>query len=218
MGIPKKPKKLRIVVFVDGQNFYKDCEDFFGHGATHPHLLGQEICHERFGPDRILQEVRYYTGIHAPRRDPAMNSYLQKRLSVMEKNGVTTFSRPLKYRDEYVEDKYNPGKIIKIPKGREKGVDVRIALDMVMVAIDGKYDIAALVSRDTDLNEAINDIYEIRENASRWMVVENVVCFPNIDPDTGVRPPLKRLRLAQRPIHIDQEIFNRIRDNTNYWK
>lgn len=210
MEVPSKPDSLRVVVFIDGQNFYSDCRDVFGHGETHPHLLGREICKPEFGPDRLLKEVRFYTGIHTPERNVRMNSYMQKRLAVMKQNEITVFSRPLKYSQAFIEDRNNPGHCIKVWKGREKGVDVRIALDMVMMAFNGEYEIASLVSRDSDLDEAIRDVYKIREITGKWLAVENVVCVP------PVGSPLKRLHLARRPIKIDHDIFDRIRDDTNY--
>lgn len=211
MVTPKKPDILRVVVFIDGQNFYNDCKDLFGRGETNPDLLGQELCSPVFGPNRILQQVRFYTGIHDPRRESIMNSYMSRRLQTMRNNGVVTIQRPLKYSEVVVEDNNDPGSYIKIWRGREKGIDVRIALDMLMMALDNKYDVASLVSTDTDLEEAIRDIYAIRERLDRWIALENVVC----KPPAGY--PVKRLRSAKRIIKIDQDIYDRIRDDFNYW-
>ena len=50
-----------------------------------------------------------------------------------------------------------PGKIMYDGKGdiREKGVDVKLAVDLVIGAADNLYDIAIVVSSDTDLIPAI---------------------------------------------------------------
>lgn len=214
--IPEKPETLRVVVFIDGQNFYNDCKRVFGHGETHPHLLAQELCSSAVGgPNRTLQEVRFYTGIHGPRRDPKMNSYMQRRLSAMQKNGVTTISRPLKYSEEVVEDRHKRGQYKKIWKGREKGIDVRLALDMVIYAMINKYDIASLVSRDSDLEEAINDVFLIRKAFERWITVENVLCCETTI--SGKSKPLPGLDPPMRTIHFDQDFFDKIRDDTDYW-
>lgn len=45
-------------------------------------------------------------------------------------------------------------------KSREKGIDVKIATDLIVGAFDKKYDVAILVSSDTDLVPAI---YEVRK-------------------------------------------------------
>jgi uncharacterized LabA/DUF88 family protein len=218
MAVPERPDKLRVVVFIDGQNFYNECRRIFRHGETHPHLLGEEICGSQFGTDRVLQEVRFYTGIHDSRREPLKNSYMQKRIRVMKQNDVTTFSRPLKYGEEIVEDRGQPGTYKRMWKGREKGVDVRIALDMVMMAVENKYEIASLASNDSDLEEAINDVFEIRQVAEKWMTVENVVCC-QVDRSTGIEKPLPTLDsdFPMRIIPVNQAMFDRIRDDTNYW-
>jgi uncharacterized LabA/DUF88 family protein len=47
------------------------------------------------------------------------------------------------------------GKIVYDNDIREKGVDVQIAIDLVIGAVENKYDIAIVVSSDTDLIPAI---------------------------------------------------------------
>ena len=41
-------------------------------------------------------------------------------------------------------------------RSREKGIDVKLAIDLIMEAIDEKYDTAILVSSDTDIVPAVN--------------------------------------------------------------
>ena len=43
-------------------------------------------------------------------------------------------------------------------KSREKGIDVKIATDLIIGALDNKYDTAILVSSDTDLVPAIDEV------------------------------------------------------------
>jgi len=43
-------------------------------------------------------------------------------------------------------------------KSREKGIDVKIATDLIIGAIDDKYDTAILMSSDTDLVPAIDEV------------------------------------------------------------
>ncbi len=43
-------------------------------------------------------------------------------------------------------------------KSREKGIDVKIATDLIIGAFDNKYDTAILVSSDTDLVPAIDEV------------------------------------------------------------
>lgn len=214
--IPQRPSPLRVVVFIDGQNFYKDCEAMFGHGNVHPHLLGRELCGPQFGNDRHLEQVRFYTGIHSPNRQPGPHSAMQRRLAAMMSNGVWTFSHPLKYSRQWVKNRSGTPAFIEVDRGREKGVDVRIALDLARLARHGEYDVATIVSTDTDLDEAIRDVLALRVELGRWLAVENAVCVPEIDAALGKRPPFKRLRSAARLLPIDRALFDRVRDDTNY--
>jgi uncharacterized LabA/DUF88 family protein len=211
--LPRRPGILRVVVFVDGQNFYNDCRKVFGHGEAHPHLLGREVCSSRLGEGRVLKQVRFYTGIHSPDRKPRMHAYMTRRLETMSANGVWTFSRPLKYSMQWIR---KDDECIEVMKGREKGIDVKLALDLYVLAQKGEYDIATVVSTDTDLDEAIREVIDFREETGIWLAVENAVCVKPTDPKTGKRPPYKRLKSAGRIIHLDEEIFEKIRDDTNY--
>lgn len=214
--VPERPDILRVMVFVDGQNFFKDCESVFGRGETYPHLSGKEICHARFGQNRVLERVRFYTGIHDPRRNPQMHAYMSRRLHMMDKTGVWTFSRPLKYSKQWVKNRYEDPEFIEIWRGREKGVDVKLALDLLLLAAEDAYDVAVIVSTDTDLDEAVKELYRFRDRTGKWLAVENAICVRPINPVTGMRPPFKRLRSVKRLLFIDEEIFERIRDDTDY--
>lgn len=55
--------------------------------------------------------------------------------------------------------------------GQEKGIDVRIALDMVRKARMNEYDVALLFSQDQDLSEAADDIKKIAREQERWIKV-----------------------------------------------
>lgn len=215
--IPTRPTPLRIVVFIDGQNFYNDCKKAFGKGEIYPHLLGHELCSSRFGNDRQLKQVRFYTGIHTPDRNPKMHAYMTRRLEMMKATNVWTFARPLRYSKQWVKNRDDKPEFVEITKGREKGVDVRLALDLVRLALEGEYDVAVVVSTDTDLDEAVKDVLDLRKRTEIWLAVENAVCVLPVNPVTGRRPPFKRLSSAGRLLYIDEEIFSRIRDDTDYW-
>ncbi len=56
------------------------------------------------------------------------------------------------------------GKIVYDHEIREKGVDVKIAIDLVIDGIEDKYDTAIIVSSDTDLIPAIKYIQSKGKN------------------------------------------------------
>jgi uncharacterized LabA/DUF88 family protein len=87
---------------------------------------------------------------------------MSRRLNAYEQQGVYVFPIPLRY--DRVSGRY-----------REKGVDVRIALDLLRLGRNGYFDVAIIASEDSDIGEAAKDLYELRDH-ERWIAVENV--FP----------------------------------------
>ena len=61
--------------------------------------------------------------------------------------------------------------------GHEKGIDVRLALDVLGLAVDGVYDVAVLFSQDQDLSELGEDIRRIVRRADRWIKI--ACAYPN---------------------------------------
>jgi hypothetical protein len=55
--------------------------------------------------------------------------------------------------------------------GEEKGIDVRIALDILTGAINGSYDVAIVFSQDQDLSEAAAEIRKIAQQQARWIKI-----------------------------------------------
>ena len=68
-------------------------------------------------------------------------------------------TRPLKY---YPDETDRRGQATKW-KAQEKGIDVLIALAMVKGALADTYDVAVLVSADTDLLPAVEQVLEARK-------------------------------------------------------
>jgi hypothetical protein len=55
------------------------------------------------------------------------------------------------------------------PVGQEKGIDVRIALDVVRLAHRRHYDIALVFSQDQDLSEVAEEVRVIAREQNRWL-------------------------------------------------
>lgn len=89
-------------------------------------------------------------------------------------------------------------------------------LDLYVLAQKGEYDIATIVSTATDLDEAIKAVINFRNESGVWLAVENAVYVRPVDSRTEKRPQYKRLKSAGRIIHVDREIFERIRNDTDY--
>jgi len=134
--------KGRVAIYIDGGNTYKRLkslgipkkESRFDYSSFVEHLLG----------DRILISKRYYVGVvrnvDGSEKAEKMVKGQQKFLSGLENEGFEIKRGKIMYDDGNI---------------REKGVDVKIAVDLVIGANDNLYDIAIVISSDTDLIPAI---------------------------------------------------------------
>ncbi|MDD4062315.1 MAG: NYN domain-containing protein [Candidatus Pacebacteria bacterium] len=139
----QKNKKERVAVYIDGNNFYgylKDEEIFLNKGDRFNFQLFVNFL---IG-NRELVSKRYYVGIarniDQTEKSKAIVMGQQKFLSHLEDDG---------FKIKRGRVMYDKGKI------REKGVDVKIAIDLIIGAIDDYYDTMIIVSSDTDLIPAI---------------------------------------------------------------
>ena len=103
------------------------------------------------------------------------HGYWTRRLTAMRRAGIAVTSRPLRYRVETV--RLPDGSVHDIPVEREKGVDLRLGLDIVRMARNGELDVAIVFSQDQDLAEVAREIRDISRRANRWLKV--VSAFPH---------------------------------------
>jgi uncharacterized LabA/DUF88 family protein len=167
----------KVLVFVDGQNVYKTCERFYGHGYVHPLLLAHQVL-----DGRKLCGLRYYSGLHDPRIQPAMHAAIQRRHNLIRKLGGTVVERPLRYRWEWGFDAKslpNPEShqgttqqidITPYQRAREKGIDLALGLDVVDLALRGAMDVAVIMSFDRDLCEVARVVHDMTRNQARVSV------------------------------------------------
>jgi hypothetical protein len=143
--------------------------------ASHPNYdlskLSHAICKER---GWHLKQVRFYTGYPDHADDPYWSSFWQKKLLAISRQGVHKFTRALRYRDKtFVLD---DGTTVSRRVGEEKGIDVRIAIDLIRLCLDDEYDVAVIFSQDQDLSEATQEIRRISIKYNRWIKVASA--FP----------------------------------------
>ncbi len=149
---PDQPPQ-RIVVFIDEANVYEDAKRAFG--ANDPAIPGR-IKPMRYGmllagrmplgesAPRELKEVRVYTGVPSSSKDSKSYGAHRKQTASWTKAGAAVVAHPLRYPKEWPD-----------ARPQQKGVDVQIAIDLVMMAMRREYDIAILASADTDLRPAL---------------------------------------------------------------
>src|SRR3989344_2222319 len=149
--------KNRVIVFIDGNNFYYKLKDFTVEKAKVLKLL--DFDYQGFAKnlvkDNNLVEIRYYVG--AIRRQNGTNkakseklyANQQKLLGKLQQQNIPTIL----------------GNLIQHPDKsfHEKGVDVRIAVEMIRFAREDKYDIAYLLKSDTDLVPAVEEVRSLNK-------------------------------------------------------
>lgn len=145
-------KGERVAIFIDGSNLYHCFSDEFGTTDIDFYVFAELLC----GEGRELVRIYYYNA--TVRREDSEKryrdqqrffdrlrkvDYLTLRLGRLERRGNTVV---------------------------EKGVDVKLAVDMFRLAHNNAYDTAILVSGDGDFADAIEVIKDLGKH------VENAFC------------------------------------------
>ena len=103
----------------------------------------------------------------------------------MGRQGIHVYARPFRYHAKTV--RLPDGAMVTFTAGEEKGVDARIALDVVRLAHRGEYDVAALFSQDQDLSEVAEEIRVISAEQGRWLKIACAFpCSPNSRNRRGI--------------------------------
>lgn len=148
-------------VFIDGNNLYyriKSVADYFlretgqEYGTVDFDFKG--FCNS-FKGDTDLQEIHYYVG-----QIKRLNNGNSKDIQKSEQMYAAQQRLAGYLQKENIFIKY--GKLLRepIPSGvyHEKGVDVQIAVEMIRFARQTKYDVAYLLSSDSDLIPAVKEV------------------------------------------------------------
>ena len=61
--------------------------------------------------------------------------------------------------------------------GREKGIDIRIALDTIRLFREDKVDVIVIFSQDQDFTEVVKELNEIAQERNTWIKVASA--FPD---------------------------------------
>ena len=158
---------MRTTVFIDGQNLYRLALLAWGRARTSEtfryswpsyDVLKLANALVRSAPNRILTEVRFYTGVPRREDDQRWNKFWTNKLFSLTGQGVHTYR----------------GRVDRF--GNEKGVDVSLAIDLVHATHEQRYDVAIIVSQDTDFAPAVGLSRDIAGKQGRTVDFESA--FP----------------------------------------
>jgi uncharacterized LabA/DUF88 family protein len=176
-----EPTIKRAVVFIDGQNLFYAARTAFGY--NHPNYdvsaLAAALCQKQ---NWNLAQIRFYTGIPDVTDNAFWNHFWTAKLAQMGRQGIHVFWRSLRYRNQTV--RLPNGQVHTSLVGQEKGVDVRLALDIVRLAYQKAYDVALVLSQDQDLSEVADEIRQIAKQQIRWI---RIACAFPFSPTSANR-------------------------------
>ena len=101
------------------------------------------------------------------------------------------------------------GSIHELPVEREKGIDLRLGLDVVRMARNAELDVAIIFSQDQDLGEVAREVRDVARSARRWLKV--VSAFP-VGPSASVRRGIDRTDWFR----MDREFYDGCLDPRDY--
>jgi uncharacterized LabA/DUF88 family protein len=204
--LPFQPRVKRTVVFADGQNLYYSARLAFGRRYPDYDVvkLGRTICESR---GWVLAETRFYTGVPDRADNPHWNHFWNAKLPQMGREGVVTFQRALRYRNQTLTLPDGSEHTLRV--GQEKGIDIRIALDIVRLAHRRAYDVALVLSQDQDMSEAAIELRTIAREQARWLKIASA--FP-LGPTTRNRRGIDRTDW----IPIDRATYEACLDPRDY--
>ncbi len=181
--MPEEPAVKRTIAFIDGQNLYHNVRNAFGY--NHPNYdvlkLAQAVCASRGWQ---LDRVQFYTGVPSASDNPLWHTFWTRKLAALGRlPNVVVYSRPLVYRNKTIEV---PGfGNHTFSSGEEKGIDVRLALDVLNAAHQSEFDVALIFSQDQDLSELSTLIRIVANLQNRW--IKLACAFPSSPSATNQR-------------------------------
>lgn len=186
----EEPDVKRAVAFIDANNTRVAARKAFGesHQNYNPLALAQAVCSAQ---GWRLAGVYYYLGVPDVKVTEDGHYAWIKRCARWRKQGIHVFTRTMLHDEQGVP--------------REKGIDMRLALDAVDLHRRHGFDVALIFSQDQDFSELAAEIKAIARQQKRWVQVASV--YPASD------------KLAEahgvsgtRAIVLDEEAFTRVLD------
>lgn len=136
----------RVCIFIDGSNFYHALAE----NKKPKNIDFEKLAFTLTGPNRKHVQTYYYnTSLLHP--DPKDKDY---KIKETRRRDQQRFFNALRYIPNLT---FRKGRFQKLPNGGqvEKGIDVMIAVDMLILAHKNAYDTAILISSDADYKSAI---------------------------------------------------------------
>lgn len=222
----------RVVAFVDGQNLFRSALDAFGPTHQVPRYDALRLAERVTRDARLgcLTDVYFYTGVHTAAVKPALAEFWRRKLDAMSRQvgesgaRMHVWSAPLRYTQiqspesaRLTPPHAHPTHADPAPRatpwhvGHEKGVDVRIAVDLVRTVRRDRPQSVLLFSQDTDLALAVAEATAVA--AERGEPLHCVTAYPA----GGQHPARQRAIPGTRALPLSQALYEQCLDPNDYW-
>jgi uncharacterized LabA/DUF88 family protein len=152
-------------------------------------------------------QSRFYTGVPEVTDDAFWHDFWMAKLAQMGRQGIHVYKRFLKYRVQTVLTTDGNEQTIRV--GQEKGIDMRIGLDVVRLAYHNAYDVALLFSQDQDLSEVADEIRLIAREQRRFIKIASAF------PASSAYPNTRGINKTDW-VRIDQATYTACVDSRDY--
>lgn len=191
---------LNTILFFDGQHLYRSAKDAWrplpavGHSNySWPSYDVEKLANLLISrkPNCILKQIRFYTGVPSLSSSQHWHTFWTNKLKHLKSQGIEIYKGRINSADQ------------------EKGVDVRIAVDLIRLTYEQKYEVAMIISQDWDFGPAVRLAKEIAKDQGRQLVFESY--FP-VGPGTKSKRGVPGTVWGQ----IDQATYDACFDPTDY--
>ncbi|MFN0070462.1 MAG: NYN domain-containing protein, partial [Chloroflexota bacterium] len=149
---------MRTNIYVDGFNLYYGLKYYERQGRLYKWLDINALCTAEL-PGSTIHRIRYCTARVQPRDDPRQPQRQQAYFRALETiPGLKIFLGHFLEDDKWMplfDSKKIPPEKAHVIHTEEKGSDVNLASLMLCDAFDGDFDLAVLISNDSDLKMPI---------------------------------------------------------------
>jgi len=201
----------RVVAFLDWQNVYKGAREAFctqqaphWQGQVDPVALAEHLAGD--SPfDRHLHQVRIYRGQPDASLDPKGYAASSRQAAAWRRSPLVHITmRALRYPQGW------PARSRIGERPQEKGIDVALAIDFVVMAVRRDFDVGILMSTDTDLKPALEAVAQLtatqgtRAEVAAWSAPGRLN---------------RRLAIRSRNLYchwVGKDIYDQIADATDY--
>ncbi len=204
--MPSEPAVKRVITFIDGQNLYHAVKAAFGY--PYPNYDVVKLAHAVAVQQGWLDAgVQFYTGVPEASDHDFWNAFWNSKLAAMGTRGVHVFRRALRYRNQTV--RLPDGQTHTFLVGQEKGIDIRLALDIVHATRTNQCDVALVFSQDQDLSEVAEEVRAIACEQDRWFKMASA--FP-VSPTTRNRRGINKTDW----LTVNRDMYDKCVDPTDY--